>query len=94
MGRRKGSKNKTKRIIMTNESEIKETKSETVPEEKTQNSQKQSGVIVAMDEEADVLDSYSGDCPNCLNHGKQQELNLNGTCPVCNFDKSKLYGAY
>lgn len=95
MGRRKGSKNKSKREPMADEQKAEETTSEVVPESKTATPEvKSGGVNVAIDEEADVLDSFSGNCPNCINHGKQNELNPNGTCSVCNFDKSKLFGAY
>jgi hypothetical protein len=96
MSRPKGSKNKVKRITMADEPKLEETKSEVVPEEKAKDTPRtpKSGVTVAIDEEADVLDSYGGDCPNCLNHNKKKQLNPNGTCSVCNFDKSKLYGAF
>lgn len=51
-------------------------------------------VTVAIDEEADQQDSYGGTCQNCLNHNKVTELNRDGTCPTCGFDKKKLYGAF
>lgn len=53
-----------------------------------------SSVVIAVDEEAEKKDTYSGDCLNCLNHGINTELQRDGTCSSCGFDKTKLYGAF
>ncbi len=94
MSRPKGSKNKVKRNKMSevaDEQKVKETANQNVLHTET----KASTVNVAIDEDADKVDSFGGDCQNCVNHGKDSsELNKDGTCPVCGFDKSKLYGAY
>lgn len=56
--------------------------------------EKKRGVMIAIDEEADKKDSHGGDCINCLNHGITTELQKDGTCEACGFDKTKLYGAF
>lgn len=102
MSRPKGSKNKRKLVMaeatvqesVTPEDQV-ETQ-ESLVTEKIQEpvTSQSSGVTVAIDEEADKVDSYGGACQNCMNHGKQVELNKDGTCSDCGFDKSKLYGAF
>lgn len=52
------------------------------------------GVVVAIDEEADKRDTHGGDCINCNNHGITTELQTDGKCAACGFDKTKLYGAF
>lgn len=87
MSRPKGSKNKRKQTMAD------ATTQEPVKPQEPVKSQI-AGVNVAIDEEADQVDSYRGACQNCLNHNKTTELNMDGTCPKCGFDKSKLYGAF
>jgi len=51
-------------------------------------------VKVAIDDSPEVTQVTEQDCPNCLNHNRVTRLSDNGTCSVCGFDKSKLYGAF
>lgn len=99
MGRPKGSKNKkrNKERVMDKD----EVKTEVTPEVPQNPETPEEGkatevdeVSVAIDDTPEVVPSAVSDCPNCANHGRKTRLNDNGTCLVCGFDKSKLYGAF